>query len=232
VSGRHEWLNRDPIGEMGGINLYDYVANDPVNKVDPLGLQFMGFPVGPGSGSSIVAQGQALYQQQNPSPTVPYPLNNSFSAGITGTLGYESGNAFGAGGQFSGGLGLFWNPQSGLSLGTFLSVGGFLGGPGASINYPKDPCKKSGVFGSYYGLGGGGWLSNAGSSSDLLGPFNQANLNTPLVSVSPALSGNTYIVSFTGGVGMGGSLSSYPTTTFNASSLNLFTGTLNSQWSW
>jgi len=96
------WLNRDPIGEMGGINLYDYVANDPVNKVDPLGLQFMGFPVGPGSGSSIVAQGQALYQQQNPSPTVPYPLNNSFSAGITGTLGYESGNAFGAGGQFSG----------------------------------------------------------------------------------------------------------------------------------
>ncbi|MFZ1074594.1 MAG: RHS repeat-associated core domain-containing protein [Verrucomicrobiia bacterium] len=38
VSGRHEWLNRDPLGEAGGINLYDYVANNPINLFDPLGL--------------------------------------------------------------------------------------------------------------------------------------------------------------------------------------------------
>ena len=25
------WLNRDPIGERGGINLYGYVFNDPIN---------------------------------------------------------------------------------------------------------------------------------------------------------------------------------------------------------
>ena len=36
-SGR--WLSRDPVGESGGINLYGFVQNDPVNKVDPLGLE-------------------------------------------------------------------------------------------------------------------------------------------------------------------------------------------------
>jgi len=32
------WLSRDPIAEKGGINLYDYVGNDPINLNDPLGL--------------------------------------------------------------------------------------------------------------------------------------------------------------------------------------------------
>lgn len=32
------WLNRDPAGESGGLNLYAYCLNDPVNRFDPLGL--------------------------------------------------------------------------------------------------------------------------------------------------------------------------------------------------
>jgi RHS repeat-associated protein len=32
------WLNRDPIGETGGLNLYGFVENDPVNWWDLLGL--------------------------------------------------------------------------------------------------------------------------------------------------------------------------------------------------
>ena len=33
------WLNRDPIGERGGLNLYGFVGNDGVNRWDLLGLQ-------------------------------------------------------------------------------------------------------------------------------------------------------------------------------------------------
>jgi RHS repeat-associated protein len=32
------WLNRDVIGERGGVNLYGMVGNDPVNRVDYLGM--------------------------------------------------------------------------------------------------------------------------------------------------------------------------------------------------
>ena len=32
------WLNRDPIAERGGLNLYAYVSNNPFNGVDTLGL--------------------------------------------------------------------------------------------------------------------------------------------------------------------------------------------------
>jgi RHS repeat-associated protein len=33
------WLSRDPIGEAGGLNLYGFVQNDPINQVDALGLR-------------------------------------------------------------------------------------------------------------------------------------------------------------------------------------------------
>jgi len=43
------WLNRDPIQELGGINLYGFVGNDPLSVVDLWGFQSIGIPV-PGSG--------------------------------------------------------------------------------------------------------------------------------------------------------------------------------------
>ncbi|MBV8278127.1 MAG: hypothetical protein JO170_23095, partial [Verrucomicrobia bacterium] len=38
-SGLKRWLNRDPIREVGGINLYDYVSNSPLNLTDPSGYK-------------------------------------------------------------------------------------------------------------------------------------------------------------------------------------------------
>jgi RHS repeat-associated protein len=43
--GLQRWLNRDPIGERGGLNLYGFVRNNSINEVDPFGLCAPAVPV-------------------------------------------------------------------------------------------------------------------------------------------------------------------------------------------
>ena len=41
ASGPTVWLNRDPLGYAAGVNLYGYVLGDPINRWDPLGLDWL-----------------------------------------------------------------------------------------------------------------------------------------------------------------------------------------------
>lgn len=44
------WISADPIAESGGMNLYSYVFNDPINMLDPDGLKARGGRRGGGQG--------------------------------------------------------------------------------------------------------------------------------------------------------------------------------------
>lgn len=113
-SGTGRWLGRDPIGELGGINLYGYVANDPLNGSDVLGLCFhlnalarlrnaalglySGGAGGAAAGSVVGAAGGAV-----------------FGAGVGAAPGWLAGAVAGAGvgGAYGFFSGLFSDPCAG-----------------------------------------------------------------------------------------------------------------------
>jgi RHS repeat-associated protein len=53
ASGQWSWLNRDPIQEWGGINLYRFDYNSPINYFDPDGLTPFGQQVGASVGAAV-----------------------------------------------------------------------------------------------------------------------------------------------------------------------------------
>jgi RHS repeat-associated protein len=64
------WINRDPAGEKGGVNLFLFVQNSPLSKLDALGLSCS---VGGSCGFDVTAAVQKVLQQVEKdfsSPTV------------------------------------------------------------------------------------------------------------------------------------------------------------------
>ena len=60
------WLNRDPIEEDGGINLFGYVGNDPVNEIDSDGLTI--WRLEPGHGGWHIQTGDRRYDARTLKP--------------------------------------------------------------------------------------------------------------------------------------------------------------------
>jgi len=77
-SGR--WLNRDPLGQAAGLNMYDYVGNNPVNAIDPSGLFLLAFMVsGEAEAGNVVGAGAQV------SAGYGLAAENSWT-GVLGTL--------------------------------------------------------------------------------------------------------------------------------------------------
>jgi len=167
------WLNRDPLGEPGfelmqraapyrthplnrtpaellqGPNLYDYVSNDPINAIDPLGLWTFGL-------------GLSLNFQLGP---VNFNWSGGFVIDGQGNVGTYTvlGGGIGAGAHASGGVSFsgsdapnicdlrkgFYNANVGAGLGPDAEANGYYG------SSPDGPVIGGGVtLGA--GLGGGG----------------------------------------------------------------------------
>jgi RHS repeat-associated protein len=88
------WLSRDPIGERGGINLYGYVGNNPINWVDPLGLEtavVIGGPAGKNvfGHIGIATSGSGIY-----SSGTKQPFGSSFTDYINDQASYRDSTVY------------------------------------------------------------------------------------------------------------------------------------------
>ena len=137
------WVNRDPARESGGINLYDYVLNDPIGKIDPLGKVAFGITGGATVEGGVVIVGAG----GNASATAAIFLG--------GSQGPQAA-ALGTGGAFAGGPGSGWSAPKDPPVDPNKKL---LCGSGPTV----------GALGAFGGVGYGLFLSNATSPGQLQG---------------------------------------------------------------
>jgi hypothetical protein len=87
--GVQRWINRDPIDEEGGVNLYQYVLNAPVNAVDIRGL------AGVQGGASLSRFPWPNDWPRWPGPRMPWPRGHRerFPSSCYGKMQYAKQKA-------------------------------------------------------------------------------------------------------------------------------------------
>ncbi|KHD05705.1 hypothetical protein PN36_25350 [Candidatus Thiomargarita nelsonii] len=89
------WLNRDPIGVEGGINLYAYTQNDPINWIDLWGLKYAEqyATTGAIAGGTIVAGGSIVVDVATGGLNIlATPYEVAAGATLGGAIGYGIGS--------------------------------------------------------------------------------------------------------------------------------------------
>jgi RHS repeat-associated protein len=138
------YVTADPIGLLGGVNLYRYVGGNPVNSIDPLGLDTISL-------STNVQLPAFLVEKIN---------------GVEGMSGFHSGVAI----EFPGANGGNWNFGGYFGADFMANIG--LGKSTLNLGYDKgsicDLAKGSGEIAALIGIGEGG-LSFDPETGDLQG---------------------------------------------------------------
>lgn len=158
------YISADPIGQMGGANIYTYVSGDPLNWVDPLGLIL---EIGGSSAYYSAAQTAIAYVTQAPNSATQAIIDSDTtfhleptSASPNGKPGYDSVSNT-----------IYWDPNTGVEApiytGTSCETG--IDSPAIVLEHEAGHAKKDDDFGFAIGL------------ALRLGLISQSNLETDIV---------------------------------------------------
>ena len=194
--GMGRWINRDPIKEKGGLNLYGFVYNSPTNLIDPDGriVPLLLIAAGAVVGGAV---GGSVYHVAS---------ENRSGWGYAGAV---------AGGAIAGGVGVVAAPiASALGLGSGV-VGTAIVNAGAGVaaaaaTAALDPCQdftpgyaiSSGAFGA-----AGGAIGNRLSPTIGMSNFGQVGFPRTLSGVIPRMFGGNAGPNAMNGIYLGGSVS-------------------------
>jgi RHS repeat-associated protein len=181
---QQRFISEDPKGFQGGINLYAYTADSPINYVDPLGLDKNSCQQGCISWDSLPLNLQLQLDAMRLASQftgVTYYMGVQATATLTGPGGFLS-----AGGSFSGSIGFATDPQGNVALITSLSGAGTIGTPGSSGGVQIGAATYQNVNGfagpshGWEASGGPGVVEGFGLSTNSSGTFTYATIGAGL----------------------------------------------------